>query len=158
MPNRQHMHRQEIKPSCCPQKAANPNLQACSFTPCVQLTNNIPEFSKAVAFILFAHQQLCLSHSQPVGTSHEDTNLCETYLNLACRSAAETETKPGSSGNGAVPSLQRADSDREARRAVAAKISAARALARKLSEEKQAAVTAAKLAADQSMDEAELDR
>ena len=57
-----------------------------------------------------------------------------------------------------MPSLQRADSDREARRAVAAKISAARALARKLSEEKQAAVTAAKLAADQSMDEAELDR
>ena len=41
---------------------------------------------------------------------------------------------------------------------MAAKISAARALARKLSEVKQAAVTAAKLAADQSMDEAELDR
>jgi hypothetical protein len=41
---------------------------------------------------------------------------------------------------------------------VAAKLSAARTLARKLSEEKQAAVAAAKLAAEESMDEAELDR
>lgn len=42
--------------------------------------------------------------------------------------------------------------------AVAAKISAARALARKLSEEKQAAVAAARAAAEHSLDEEEIDR
>ena len=40
---------------------------------------------------------------------------------------------------------------------VAADCSAARALARKLAEEKQAAVNAARLAADQSMDEEEIE-
>ena len=41
---------------------------------------------------------------------------------------------------------------------MAAKISAARALARKLSEEKQAAMSAARLAAEQAMNEEEIDR
>ena len=41
---------------------------------------------------------------------------------------------------------------------MAAKISAARALARKLFEEKQAAMSAARLAAEQAMDEEEIDR
>ncbi len=77
---------------------------------------------------------------------------------LQCRSTADTETEASAAPNGAQPSLQRADSGREARQAVAAKISAARALARKLSEEQQAAVTAAKLAAEQAMDESEIDR
>ncbi len=82
----------------------------------------------------------------------------KSYLNPSNRSTARTKSKQGSSDNGAGASLQRADSDREARHAVAAKLSAARTLARKLSEEKQAAVAAAKLAAEESMDEAELDR
>lgn len=77
---------------------------------------------------------------------------------MLCRSTAETETQPSTAANGAEPSLQRKDSDREARQVVAAKISAARALARKLSEEQQAAVTAAKLAAEQAMDAGEIDR
>ena len=77
---------------------------------------------------------------------------------LQCRSTAETETQPSAAKNGAEPSEQRADGGRQARQAVAAKISAARALARKLSEEQQAAVTAAKLAAEQAMDEGEIDR
>lgn len=65
----------------------------------------------------------------------------------------------GGNGSGGDPrGLQRAGSGGDARAAVAAKISAARALARRLSEEKQAAVTAARLAAERSMDEAELDR
>ena len=42
--------------------------------------------------------------------------------------------------------------------AVAAKISAARALARKLSKEKQATVAAARAAAENSLDEEEIDR
>ena len=79
-------------------------------------------------------------------------------LRRLCRAAAETESKPGASSNGAKPRLQRTGSDREARQAVAAKISAARALARKLSEEKQAAMSAARLAAEQALDEEEIDR
>ena len=75
-----------------------------------------------------------------------------------CRAAAETESKPGASSNGAEPRLQRTDSGREARQAVAAKISAARALARRLSEEKQAAMLAARLAAEHAMNEEEIDR
>ncbi|CAK0787776.1 hypothetical protein CVIRNUC_010998 [Coccomyxa viridis] len=75
-----------------------------------------------------------------------------------CRAAAETESKPGVSSDGVEPRLQRTDSGREARQAVAAKISAARALARKLSEEKQAAMSAARLAADEAMNEEEIDR
>ena len=81
-----------------------------------------------------------------------------TDLRWLCRAAAETESKPGASSNGAKPGLQRTDSGREARQAVAAKISAARALARKLSEEKQAAMSAARLAADEAMNEEEIDR
>ena len=75
-----------------------------------------------------------------------------------CRSAAETEAKESSSGNGAEASLPQIDGDREARKAIAAKISAARALARKLFEEKQSTVSAAKMAAEQAMDEEEIDR
>ena len=77
---------------------------------------------------------------------------------VLCRAAAETESKPGASSNGAEPRLQRTGSGREARQAVAAKISAARALARKLSEKKQAAMSAARLAAEQAMNEEEIDR
>ncbi len=85
---------------------------------------------------------------------------CGAKLHMPCRSTAkaDTQSKPNTSSNGAEPSVQSAGSDREARQAVAAKISAARALARKLSEEQQAAVTAAKLAAEQAMDESEIDR
>ena len=48
--------------------------------------------------------------------------------------------------------------DANSRMAVAAKISAARALARALAEEQQAAVTAARLAAEHSMDDEEIQR
>ena len=81
-----------------------------------------------------------------------------------CRAAAEVQEREASSsgGNGNAPrqaaerGMRRSAS--EARMAVAAKISAARALARKLSEEKQAAVAAARAAAENSLDEEEIDR
>ena len=65
---------------------------------------------------------------------------------------------PGASTNGSEPSPQRIDSGRETRQAFTAKIFAARALARKLAEEQQAAATAAELAANQEMEEAWHDR
>ncbi|CAL8472333.1 g11876 [Coccomyxa elongata] len=81
-----------------------------------------------------------------------------------CRAASEVQEREASTsgGNGSGPgqagerSMRRSTS--EARMAVAAKISAARALARKLSEEKQAAVAAARAAAENSLDEDEIDR
>ena len=76
-----------------------------------------------------------------------------TSMACCCRSAAEGKAVPGTSTNGSEPSPQRTDSGRESRQAVAAKISAARALARKLAEEKQAAVTAAELAENQASEE-----
>ncbi|KAL0019255.1 hypothetical protein WJX77_003507, partial [Trebouxia sp. C0004] len=60
-------------------------------------------------------------------------------------------------GNGTTPTGQSTGTERDQRKAIAAKISAARALARKLAEEKQAAVNAAKQAAEHSMDEEELE-
>jgi len=75
-----------------------------------------------------------------------------------CRCAAEEKSVPGASTDGPESSPQRTDSGKETRQAVAAKTSAARGLARKLAEEKQAAVTAANLAAEQAMDERLHDR
>lgn len=71
----------------------------------------------------------------------------------------EASTSGGNgSGSGQAGERGMRHSTSEARMAVAAKISAARALARKLSEEKQAAVAAARAAAENSLDEDEIDR
>ncbi|KAL3139315.1 hypothetical protein ABBQ38_003653 [Trebouxia sp. C0009 RCD-2024] len=80
------------------------------------------------------------------------------------RQHQETGPGPKSNGtsssqslNGSTLSSRSTGSERDQRKAIAAKISAARALARKLAEEKQAAVNAAKQAAEHSMDEEEID-
>lgn len=100
-------------------------------------------------------------------------NMCSKYISdldicTARRSTTEVHEQhaaksgAGGNGNGAAPDqatereLRRSAS--EARMAVAAKISAARALARKLCEEKEAAMAAARAAAEHSLDEEEIER
>jgi len=72
--------------------------------------------------------------------------------------AKSNGAKSGGAGEAAAAERELQRSASEARLAVAAKISAARALARKLSEEKQAAVAAARAAAEQTLDEEDIDR
>ena len=75
----------------------------------------------------------------------------------AARSGAGgSNGKNGAPDQGTDRELRRSTS--EARMAVAAKISAARALARKLCDEKQAAVAAARAAAEHSLDEEDIER
>ena len=134
------------------QKAVQPRLPVCSSAYLAIQEEGQPSTMTLLCVDL-------LSRECPFNCSGDTSGImsCASSV-LQCRSTAETETQPSTASNGAEPSLQRTDSGRQARQAVAAKISAARALARKLSEEQQAAVTAAKLAAEQAMDEGEIDR
>ena len=86
--------------------------------------------------------------------------LCRSTTEVQEQQAAESGARGNRSGgapdHAADRELRRSAS--EARMAVAAKISAARALARKLCEEKEAAMAAARAAAEHSLDEEEIER
>ena len=72
---------------------------------------------------------------------------------------SEAQTEPTQEPQASLSNGREHDGlDANSRMAVAAKISAARALARALAEEQQAAVTAARLAAEHSMDDEEIQR
>lgn len=100
--------------------------------------------------------------SQKGGSGGGSTSASSSGGSGAQAKAAAPATKPASGGNGGSPPARAApaapavptapQTGAEAKLAVAAKISAARTLARKLAEEKQAALAASRLASSKAVD------